>query len=322
MNDIGRKITNKIIELHGSTDFMIAFLPYKRSMWNSMQSVYEECIASGIDAHVFPIPYYRMKSGRQVDYIDNDRDLFGDIAEDIDTLASLHPNYIVIHYQYQDHNAVTNMLPEYFTSALKERYHCKIIFIPYGIGLGEFNRHFIIQPGLYDIDYAFVESEENAQQFIEEWAKHGVDFTGRVFGYGSPKLDMATSNTGTYPEEWRHIIGDRPVTLVATSLSTYLVDPVQAINSYKAAVVNEVRDGNAVIFRPHPLLRTTINAMRSTSEPLYNSLMESFRNMEHVIIDESEYLENAFHVADKLVSDPSSLISMWLPTGKPLGWLP
>ena len=124
MNEIGRKIVDKLIELHGSKDFKIAFLSYKRSMWNSMSSVYDECIKSGIDAHVYPIPYLRMDTKEVVsdyEYFEN--------AEDIETLSD--PDYIAIHYYYDDLNAVTNMLPEYYTSAIKERYKCKIIFLPY-----------------------------------------------------------------------------------------------------------------------------------------------------------------------------------------------
>ena len=60
MNEIGKNITDKLIEIHGSTDFVIGFLPYKRSMWNCMESVYEECLKSGAVAYIMPLPYYLM----------------------------------------------------------------------------------------------------------------------------------------------------------------------------------------------------------------------------------------------------------------------
>ena len=49
----------------------------------------------------------------------------------------------------------------------------------------------------------------------------------------------------------------------------------------------------------------------------YNLLISMLDNMDHVIIDESEYLERALGVADRLISDMSSVVYMWRETGKP-----
>lgn len=316
MNEIGRKIVDKIIELHGSKDFSIAFLPYKRSMWNSMASVYEECIAAGIDAHCFPIPYARMKERGQIDYIDTDFELFGDIAEPIESLTRT--DYIVIHYQYEDHNRVTNMLPEYFTMALKDRYQCKIIYIPYGIRMG--TDHFVLHSGLCQIDMAFLESEEDAISFVDKWQNVGVDFTGRVFSFGSPKLDAAKKLEKYVPKEWAELIGNREVTLLVNSLGAYLTDPYQRIILYTKAVKEEIQRNRAVIFRPHPLLLTTIKSMRPETLWRYNQMIDEFKSL-GVIVDESEYLERAMAASDRLITDPSSVLPMWEETGKPWGML-
>lgn len=238
-NEIGRKITDKLIEIYGP-DMKIAFFPYKRSMWNSMQSVYDECKASGIEAHCVPIPYYRMGPGQTVDHIDSDFDLFGPIAESVSVLEGLKLDCIAIQYQYENHNRVTNMLPEYFTMAIKERYNCDIIYLPYGIGSGGASSHFILQPGVCNVDYAFLETEANADRFIREWQKVGVDFTGRVFVYGSPKLDIVGNLTTEIPEKWEYIIDGRSVTLIANSLGPFLVDPLGRISLYKDKARAEV----------------------------------------------------------------------------------
>ena len=312
MNEIGRKIVDKLIEINGSTNFSIAFLPYKRSMWNSMQSVYEECIASGIDAHVYPIPYLRMKENRQPDYLDTDFALFGDIAERIETLE--HADYIAIHYQYEDHNRVTNMLPKYFTKALKDRYHAKIIFLPYGIYGNK--QTYSLQPGCRDVDYAFMESPEAEQLFISGWLTQGVDFTGRCFGYGSAKLDLCRDLLKVIPPEWEERISDRSVTLLCNSLGPFLADPYRKIGEYEDIVNQELEKNHTVIFRPHPLLRTTIKSMRPDTDHYYHKLLRNLEQHFHVIIDESEYLERAMAAADYLISDPSSVIPMWMVTGR------
>ena len=226
MNDIGKKIVNKLIELHGSDKFKIAFLPYKRSMWNSMSSVYEVCKERGIDAHVYPIPYYRMNADGEVAYQDTDFDMFED-AEDIQTLKD--PDYIAIHYYFDDCNRVTNMLPEFYTQAIKDRYKCKIIFLPYGIS---FDVHVtnILYSGFIGMDYIFTDKID--PDFIERWKEQGIDFTGRIFPYGSAKLDVARSLTKEIPEEWRDKIGDRPVTLILNSLIPFLDEPHKKILDY------------------------------------------------------------------------------------------
>ena len=313
MNEIGRKIADKIIEIHGSTDFKIAFLPYKRSMWNSMESVYEECKASGAEVHCMPIPYLRMKANKQPDYLDTDYELFGDIAEPIEELHDV--DYIAIHYQYEDHNKVTNMLPKYFTKALKDRYHAKIIYLPYGIGMGQ--GHFALQPGCQEVDYAFLEDENNAERFIAGWKLKGVDFEGRCFGYGSPKMDAAAKTKKFIPDEWKDIIGDRTVVLICNSLGPFLTSPITRMSSYEYYIRKETEEGHAVIFRPHPLMISTIKSMIPYFMPDYKSMLSWIRCQHHVILDESEYLERAIGAADRMISDPSSVVSMWSVTGKP-----
>lgn len=313
MNEIGRKITDKLIEIHGSTDFSIAFLPYKRSMWNSMSSVYEECLASGIDAHCMPIEYACMKQNKEIDYITTDYYLFGEIAEPIEKLEQV--DYIAIQYQYQDQNRVTNMLPKYFTKALKERYNCKIIFLPYGIGMGQ--KHFAIQPGCRDVDYAFLEDEDNMERFIAGWKYLGIDFAGRCWAFGSPKFDVVRDLQKIVPPEWKHDIKDRTVVLIINSLAPFLSNPFERMDMYEYFVRKELDEGHTVIFRPHPLLRTTIRSMRPDTEKRYRELIELFESMRFVIVDESEYLERAIAASDRLISDISSVMVMWQETGKP-----
>ena len=318
MNEIGRKITDKLIEIHGSIDFTIAFLPYKRSMWDCMESVYEECLAFGADAHCIPIPYYRKKENRQVDFIDCDFYYFGDIAEPAAVLETLDPDFIAIHYQYDNNNSVTGMLPEYCTDALRAKYRADIIYLPYGIPWGGLsNRHFRIQPGIANVDYYFLNSEEEKAAFIADWKSVGVDLTDRVFGFGSPKIDAALKTTKQVPEEWEQAIGDKTVVLVTTSLGPYLSRPYEKLMDYKYFILRELEQGHAVIFRPHPLLYTTIKSMRPDTMDTYKSLIDNLYRQQHCIVDQSEYLERAIGIADRLISDPSSVVEVWKATGKP-----
>ena len=318
MNEIGRKITDKLIEIHGSADFTIAFLPYKRSMWDSMESVYEECITSGADAHCIPIPYYRKKANREIDYIDNDYDCFDDYAEPAANLEKLKPDFIAIQYQYDNNNSVTGMLPEYRTDALKAKYRCNIIFLPYGVPYGGVSsRHFRIQPGTANVDYFFLNSEAEANGFIADWAEMGIDMSDKVFGFGSAKIDAVLKAGKVIPTEWQREIGNRTTILVANSLASYLSEPYERIMIYQHYITEELEQNHAVIFRPHPLLYTTINSMRPDTTAVYQKFRDKCKKLPHFIYDSSEYLERAIGVADRLISDPSSVVELWKATGKP-----
>ena len=302
MNEIGRRITDKLIELHGSTNFSIAFLPYKRSMWNSMASVYEECKASGIDAHCYPIPYYCMNNkGNGISCTVYEGGLFENMAEPVEEFKGA--DYIVIHYPYDDHNKVTNMLPEYHIMKLKKR--GEVVYIPYACSNQRFLR---IQPGLANIDYAFLSTEAEAEAFIREWNEYGVDFSGRIFGYGSPKMD-AIANI-------KHHENECFTTLVINSLGPFLSAPFEKIRLYQHHITNEIGAGHQVIFRPHPLLRTTIKSMRPDTMAAYEKFIAWCETRDHVEVDDTEYLEEALSKADYLISDPSSVTEMWISTGR------
>lgn len=300
MNEIGKQIADKIIEIHGSTDFVIGFLPYKRSMWNSMASVYEECRKAGAVAYILPLPYYLMPDKEIV----CEQDLFPEEGKlDISMIRKISFDYLVIHYPYDGKNRVTSMLPEYYTAQLRN--YGKVIFIPYSCCPGMFTR---LHAGLANIDYAFLCSEEEEKAFIKEWQAHGIDFSGRAFGYGSPKMD-AVAKLDIGKSEYL-------TTLVINSLGPYLAAPFRRLDLYQHHISNEIGRGRRVIFRPHPLLRQTIKSMRPDTMAAYEKFISWCETRDLVTVDETEYLEDALEQADYLISDPSSVLDMWISTGR------
>ena len=298
MNEIGRRITQKLIELHGSSDFIIGFLPYKRSMWDCMESVYEECRAAGAVAYILPLPYYRMRGRKVVDKIDSDADLFPD-ALDISMLEKISFDFLVIHYPYDDRNIVTSMLPPYHTAELRK--YGKVVFIPYSCSPGLFTR---VHAGLANVDYAFLCSDAECEAFIEAWLYHEIDFSGRVFGYGSPKMDAMQK------------CGSGSATLLINSLAPFLAEPFIRLSKYKDAIQRELDRGREVIFRPHPLLRQTLISMRPDALPEYDDLLLWIHGTDHAEVDESEDLEAALSRADFMIADQSSVLEMWQSAGR------
>ena len=318
LNENGRKITNKLIELFGSNDFTIAFLPYKKSMWNCMESVYEECKAAGAETHVMPIPYWRMKENMKPDFIDSDFDAFGSIAENVRNLPDIDPDFLVVHYPFDNHNKVTQMLPEFHLKNLKAKYpDARLVYIPYYIATGK--KGFRIHSGIQNVDLIFLHTEWERDACIAEWEKVGIDFRGRVFAFGSPKVDAAfkAMDNAQVPQEWQQALNGLPVTLVLNSLESYLLDPLPRIETYKQYIMREVNKGNAVIFRLHPLLKTTIKSMWPESEPAFDRFIKEISRLPHVVVDDTEELERTLGISDYLISDKSSVVPMWQATGKP-----
>ena len=103
----------------------VVFLPYKASMWDSLESVWKAAEEDpDCDAYVIPIPYY-------------DRNPDGSFGERHDE-ASLYPEYvpvvrceeydfethrpdvIFIHNPYDEYNNVTSVEPFFYTANLKK----------------------------------------------------------------------------------------------------------------------------------------------------------------------------------------------------------
>jgi len=293
----GERITEKLIELHGSRIFSVAFLPYKRSMWNSMSSVYEACKASGIEAHIYPLPYYLMNSDRLVESITSDRELFQN-AEDIKHLR--HADYVIIHYPYDSQNAVTQMLSDYYIEKLRNI--GEVVYIPYSqVHMPQL----WMQRALCNIDYAFLNTEKDAAYFIEKWKQLGVDFTGRVFALGSPKLDISAEHS---PEP--------DTVLICSSLKHFLMDPFPRMHIWERQITEKLNQGKWVTFRPHPLLYQTIKAIRPDLISVYNQFLIRIEN-QGASIDLSEDIEGALLKHEYLVTDPSSITGMWKQLQKP-----
>ena len=297
MNDIGKRITDKIIQIHGGKDFTIAFLPYKRSMWNSMESVYEECKAAGARTYIMPLPYLRKTEQPGEEHEILDKDIF-ERATSITLLPEFHTDYLVIHYPYDGNNKVTSMLEKYYTANLRK--FGKVIYIPYSCTN---MRQLRVQPGIANVDYAFLGSEAEAEAFIREWRELGVDFTGRAFGLGSPKMDTIKKLS----------LGS--ATVIINSLGPFLSDPYYRMLKYTEAARDEREKGREVIFRPHPLLRQTIYSMRPDTETNYLAMLKIMEN-DGVEIDETENLEGTLRRANYLISDPSSVLEMWTNAGR------
>ena len=183
------------------------FLPYKASMWDSMESVWRAASEDAdCDVHVVPIPYYaRRPDGSFGELRDESREYPEYVpVERWDTYAfeERRPDLIFIHNPYDKTNFVTSVPPFFYSENLK-RFTERLVYIPYFI-LDEVDpknevqvremEHFCLTPGVLNADRVIVQSEAMREVYVRVLTeafgeKTRKGWERKILGLGSPKAD-------------------------------------------------------------------------------------------------------------------------------------
>lgn len=320
------------------------FLPYNASMWDSLESVWKAADeAEGCDAYVIPIPYNnrnpdgsfkeeRWEGGQYPDYVPITRYQDYNFEEH-------HPDLIFIHNPYDDLNMVTSVRPFFYSSNLK-KYTDNLIYIPYFI-LDEISpdnqmvvdsiQHFCTLPGVLNADKVIVQSEGIRQIYVNVLTKNaGKDtrsyWENKILGIGSPKMDKVLNTEREklqIPEEWMRIIQKldgslKKIIFYNTSIGALLQHDGEMLGKMKDTfkTFKESSENVALLWRPHPLIKATIESMRPQLWREYKELVERYREEGWGIYDDSPDVERAIALSDAYYGDKSSLVAMCRSTQK------
>ncbi len=322
------------------------FLPYKASMWDSLESVWRAAQADpDCDAYVIPIPYYDKNPDGSFREMHYEADMY---PEDVPiTRYELfdfdrhRPDMIFIHNPYDDCNYVTSVHPFFYSKNLK-KYTDKLIYIPYFV-LGDIDpdneeaeegiRHFCVVPGVMNADQVIVQSENMRQAYINIMAKETGEHTRsywekKILGLGSPKYDKvleASEDFDSIPEQWKKIIqkpdGSRKkIILYNTSVNGLLSGDDRMLEKMRwvFGVFKERREDVALLWRPHPLIEATIASMRPKLWEGYRRIAEQYRAEGWGIYDDTAELDRAIALCDAYYGDNSSLVQLCQKAGKPI----
>lgn len=288
----------------------VVFLPYKAAMWDSLESVWmaarddEEC-----NAYVIPIPYYDLDENRNFKEMHYEGDLYPEYVpvtpyEEYD-LEERHPDMIFIHNPYDEFNTVTSIAPEYYSSKIKD-YTEKLVYISYFV-LGEIEpdnqesidkmSHFCFLPGTMYADTVIVQSENMREIYINEYLKaakeRGIEVTReelekKILGLGSPKFDKVQNTDKDkldVPEEWRKLIEKedgtrRKIIFYNTSLTAFLEAGEGMLKKIKDVlrIFEENKEEVTLLWRPHPLMKETVSAMRPDLWKKYEQIVQQYRD--------------------------------------------
>lgn len=322
------------------------FLPYKASMWDSLESVWRAAEKDpDCDAYVIPIPYYDKnpdgsfrKEHYEADQYPSDVPV---IKYDEFDFGLHRPDVIFIHNAYDSANFVTSVHPFFYSDNLK-KYTDKLIYIPYFV-LAEVEpdnteavghiKHFCTVPGVFHADKVVVQSEKMRRIYInvltEAVGKESRKiWEEKILGSGSPKFDKVT-DTGrtdlTVPEEWLKVIekpdGSRKkIVLYNTGITALLKHNEKMLEKMESVfhLFREKRDEISLLWRPHPLIQATIESMRPKLWEAYKNLRERYIEEGWGIYDDSADLNRAITLSDAYYGDMSSLVQLYQETGKPV----
>lgn len=348
---IHKKLNEVLIPIENSikTDIPVkteaVFLPYKASMWDSLESVWKAADEDkNCDAYVIPIPYYDRDSEGKFCQLHDERALYpNDVPiinyEDYD-FNERHPDMIFIHNPYDNFNYVTSVHPFFYSDNLKQ-YTDQLIYIPY-FALGEIDpedkeavkhiAHFCTAPGVINADKVIVQSENMRKIYIDVLSKIIGESTRprweeKILGIGSPKFDKVLTTKKEdieISEEWRKVIQKddgswKKIVLYNTSVQALLEHSEKMIEKINdvLTIFKENQEEIALLWRPHPLMEATIKSVRPRLWEKYLKIVEKYQREGWGIYDDTADLERAIALSDAYYGDGSSLVQLYQETGKP-----
>lgn len=328
----------------------VVFFPYKAAMWDSLESVYLAAREDATcDAYCVPIPYFDKKEDGSLGRMHYEGAEYPKNIEVIDwqtySLEERRPDVIYIHNPYDEYNYVTSVHPRFYSSNLK-KYTDELIYIPYFV-LPEVDpqdektiekmRHFCLQPGVFNADKVILQSEAMSQIYMNEYIKaaqaNGVSVDREVLkkkylGLGSPKLDKVKNTKEEdieIPKKWLELIqkpdGSRKkVVFYNTSIGALLEHGDKMLE--KMRWVFDVFQNNqsevALLWRPHPLIRATVEAMCPELWEKYAQILDDYQKAGWGIYDDTADLNRAITLSDAYYGDNSSVVQLCQEAGMPV----
>ena len=302
----------------------IVFLPYKASMWDSMESIWKAAYQdSSCSAYVVPIPYYDRESGGmfgKMHYEGNDLPEYVPIVDYKDyDIATREPDIIYFHNPFDQYNHITSVHPAFYSSNLK-KYTDMLVYVPYFISTTyerlEAFANAQITTGAINANKIIAQSDIHKDMFV----KAGLDEM-KILVTGSPKADAALDMDKyklKIPWDWQSKLQDKKVIILNSTIGSLLGENDYIVKLKKTIDKLILHDNIALIWRPHPLFEATILSMRPQFYDEYKNMILEMENSQNVILDFSSDAYTAMAISDGMISDLSSLACQYFITGKPV----
>ena len=336
------KVKNTLEEQLPSDKKTIYFLPYKASMWDSLESVWEKANEDeDCDAVVMPIPYCDRNpdgSAREWHWEGNEFPEYVPITnyQNVD-LAAVHPDQIYIHNPYDDCNLVTSVAPDYYSNKLKE-YTDKLVYIPYFVSdengaTPEWAETHARMPVYVYADIIIQQSEKMRDIYIQALVNLYGDHTRHIWeekikGWGSPKLDKVRKvkrDEADVPPDWLAKIKKpdgswKKVVMYGTGLGEMLKSEAKLLDKIENVLefFQKKTENVMLLWRPHPLIPATLDSMRPELAARYAQIVADYKKADWGIFDDTTDLNRSIAICDAYYGDDSSVIQLFQGVKKPV----
>ena len=326
-NRIYKNLRKSLIQIENSVKHDIhacqevVFLPYKASMWDSLESVWAAADADpDCDAYVIPIPYYDRRADGSLGtyhYEGNDLpDYVPVISYDTYDMENRKPDVVYIHNPYDQGNYVTSVDPRFYSAELKKHTDC-LVYIPYYVTAGGMSEGQALCEAYLHVDYIVVQSKRMVRFFDPAIPKE------KFLPLGSPKYDKVIQmceNPPEAPEGWKEALKGRRVYFYNTSINGMLGNTEMFLKKMEYVFsCFEGREDACLLWRPHPLLESTFDSMRPEYRPWYDALKRKFIDEHLGIYDDTPDITSTIALSDAYIGDSgTSVTSLFGIVGKPL----
>ena len=325
------KIENSVKNELKPNRIEMAFLSYKASMSDSLESIYLAAKADpNCDAFWIPIPYYDRKPDRSFATMHYEGpECYGADFECTDwqsyDIETRRPDAIFTFNPYDAGNLVTSVHPDFYCERLRN-FTEMLVYVPYFVSGDNVVGHFCTLAGCVFAHKTMLQSEKTRDYYIREFKNAYADRYGKAeekfVALGSPKFDKIINSkrdSFTLPDEWVKIISDRKVVFYNSSVGAILAGNEKYLHKVKHVMKTfRERDDVVLWWRPHPLNEATYASMRPLLFGEYERIVEEYQTAKWGIFDDTVDLHRAITFSDAYYGDVSSLLMMYAATGKPV----
>lgn len=327
LNDILSRVADRIAAQ--PIRKVVAFFPYKASMWECMESVWmaasedKEC-----DTYVVPIPYFDLQDG-QVKARHYEGTSFPSYVPITDyrnfPLEEYLPDMAYVHNPFDEYNKITSVLPQFYSAALRQ-YVEKLIYIPYFVtGEAVFVTHREL-PSYYIVDYIVTQTEKMIESYAATIPQE------KFLPFGSPVADRIIrleTEKPSIPEAWKSMLpngkdfGGCRTIMLNTSISLLLREKDRFLDKLQYLfTLTEKMKGLLLIWRPHPLLMSSARMVSEALADRLQALEDIFLARRLGVLDKSADVGVTVALCDAYLGETaSSLIHMFGIAGKPRFYL-
>ncbi len=298
----------------------IAFFPYKASMWDSLESIW---IAAQNDPRcecaVVPIPYFDRDPNGLLGTMHDEQALFPKEVPTVEwnryALEKEQPDIAYIHNPYDEFNLVTSVHPSFYSHEIKKHVGL-LVYVPYYATSGGMSEGQSALSAYFHADYIITQSKRHQPFFAPSIPRE------KLLPLGSPKFDRVIRMAEERPEPpagWREKMQGKTVYFFNTSIGGLLANTQAFLKKMDCVFRCFQKQKDALLlWRPHPLLASTLHAMRPQFEATYQKLQKEFLASQIGIYDDTPDIETSIAWSDVYIGDAgTSVTSLFGVSGKP-----